>query len=75
MPTVAERQLAAWEKIAAGWPAEDAQQTIRICTACRKGIYLVTDQTGAPYVYTEEEILAHLVLHLRNHHLELAPGI
>ena len=63
----------AWQQIAADWQSRDALQTIRVCNDCSKGIYLVTDQTGIPYVYEPDEILAMTVLHLRNHHIELNP--
>lgn len=73
MSTLAERQLAAWQAIARTWDARDCQQTVRVCNGCKLGMYLVTDQTGIPYQYTDDELLTMVVLHLRNHHMELDP--
>jgi len=79
MPTVAERQLAAWQQIAKGWlvddamPADDGQLVDR-CRACGKGIALAADAYGNLYRYHRDEYLALIVLHLRNHHADLDPN-
>lgn len=78
MPTLAERQLAAWQAIAETWPTsidwnDDGLRSVRRCDACGKGIMLSTDQAGALYMYTDEQWLALVVLHLRNHHAGLDP--
>jgi hypothetical protein len=86
MPTVAERQLAAWQAIAADWPvshdaqhgrdtAMSAHNRAWRCGDCQKGVALAYDDSGRRYQYTDEQWLALIVLHLRNHHPDLDPGI
>lgn len=76
---VAKGQLAAWEKLAAGWEMTDWRtagtlQFVRTCDRCRHGVILLTDTDGREYQYSDEQRLALVVLHLRNHHAELGPG-
>ena len=78
---VATGQLAAWEAIARGWPVShdthfnDAHGKDRSyrCVDCRKGVALALDDAGHRYQYTDEQWLALVVLHLRNHHGDLDP--
>lgn len=72
MPTLAERQLAAWEAIAESWPAR-TDDHVRACGRCGKGIFLELDNSGKRFLYTHEQALALTVLHLRNHHADLDP--
>lgn len=43
------------------------------CDECGKGVWLATDIHGKLYHYTEDDRIAHIVLHLRNHHPDLDP--
>ena len=72
MPTLAERQLAAWEAIAEDWPVSESDRVYR-CGDCAGGVALATDMGGVRYLYTHEQYLALVVLHLRNHHADLDP--
>lgn len=71
---LAEWQLAAWERIADGWPelAED-KTTVYRCPRCDTGVMLATDRHGKTFLYTHEQRLSAVVLHLRNHHADLDP--
>ena len=72
MPTLAERQLAAWVMIAADWPTVIDERVVR-CQACGGGIRLLKDVTGVMYQFDPAQVLALTVLHLRNHHPDLDP--
>ena len=67
---LAEAQLAAWQVIAADWPVTGPSG---LCGVCGKGVILRADAQGRPYRYTPEQVLAHIVLHLRSHHPDLDP--
>jgi len=78
----AAAQLAAWEKLAEDWPvSRDAQSQLITpvsdrsyrCGDCGKGIALAFDINGVRYLYTDQQWLALVVLHLRNHHEDLDP--
>ena len=78
MPTLAERQLAAWERLAEDWPvSHDAghnqQDRSYRCGDCGKGVALALDDQRHRYLYTETQWMALVVLHLRNHHADLDP--
>ena len=84
MSTLAERQLAAWEALAEDWPvSHDAQYDRAVasserdrayrCGDCGKGVALAFDEHGGRYLYTDAEWRALVVLHLRNHHVDLDP--
>ena len=73
MSTLAERQLAAWEAIAEGWPVDLDAEGIGRCRDCGKGVLMWIDRHGRPYRYTHEQVLSLTVLHLRNFHAELDP--
>lgn len=72
MPTLAERQLAAWQRIAETWPVH-LEKPVWRCNACGKGIALSHDTYGHGYHYGIDQWLALIVLHLRNHHPDLDP--
>jgi hypothetical protein len=71
---LAQSQLAAWEKLAADWPAAIDGEGVHRCGKCGKGILLWTDSYARLFRYTHEQVLALIVLHLRNFHAELGPG-
>ena len=75
---VAVDQLAAWEKLAEDWPVNEYRgdgtgQIVGRCGECDLGIMLATDGDGKRYVYTHDQWMALVVLHLRNHHSALDP--
>ena len=72
MSTLAERQLAAWQEIAAHWPLRITTDVCE-CVQCGKGVYLIRDTRGLPFRWTYDQRLAQTVLHLRNHHADLDP--
>lgn len=72
MPTLAERQLAAWEQIARDWPLSLDAEGVGRC-ACGKGVLVWIDRHAKPYRYSHEQVLSLTVLHLRNHHPDLDP--
>ena len=65
-------QLAAWEKIAAGWEILREGRVYR-CADCDAGVALAADGHGKDYTYTADDFRAHIVLHLRNRHPDLDP--
>jgi hypothetical protein len=68
---VALNQLAEWEAIARPWPMERHIHNDRpswCCAVCDKTIYFVNDPRGEIYVYTDAEILALKVAHIRQAH-------
>ena len=70
---VARDQLAAWQDIAQARGVHLDGRVWRC--SCGKGVYLDTDELGRTYVYTPEEKMAAMVLHLRNHHTDLNPDL
>ncbi len=75
MHPVADRQLAAWEKLAGGWPlGADYDQGVFRCCDCAQGVMLLSDRDGRIFQYTPAEHLALVVLHLRNRHADLDPN-
>jgi hypothetical protein len=72
---LASMQLAAWEALARGWQIYRADgSAVERCARCGHGIALMLDDQGRPYRYSEEQWLALVVLHLRNHHADLDPN-
>ena len=69
---IAERQLAAWEALAAEWSSY-ADGPVRRCVSCHIGILRTHDDSGAEYQYTDEQWLALVVAHLRQAHMDLDP--
>lgn len=73
---MAVSQLEAWEKLAQDWPAyEDSLVAVRLmrCASCHIGLYRLTDEDGRPFTYTDAQLLAQVVAHLRQAHMELDP--
>ena len=76
---LALRQLAAWEEIAKDWAtfdgadAEFPNVVVERCASCFGGIYRKTDDLGKTYAYTDAEVLALVVAHLRLAHADLDP--
>lgn len=80
LPPVAAGQLAGWQDIARGWATievidVDFSPAVRNqrCASCLGGIYRVTDPHGKPYPYTDADLLALVVAHLRQAHMDLDP--
>lgn len=67
------RQLAAWEKIAKDWPVYTSAFGFIRCAHCDLTVWRTEDDSGQAYTYTDAEILALRVAHLRNHHPTLDP--
>lgn len=69
---LALRQLEAWEHLARHWSLYDESGYAR-CPFDDMAVYRSEDDSGSPYTWTEPQILAAKVAHLRNHHAELDP--
>lgn len=75
---VALEQLAAWQALARRWPIErhchDTEtrkgQPCWCCGVCDKTIWFVNDPHGNIFVYSDDEILALKVAHIRQAHAE-----
>lgn len=68
---IAVRQLAAWESRARTWElyrANDDEQTPVRCVKCGQSVFFTYDAFGIPYDYTEGELLALTVAHVRQVH-------
>ena len=72
MPSLADRQLAAWQALAEDWETY-ADGRVRRCTACSASVYLITDAAGRPFQYGPDGLLALTVLHLRACHADMDP--
>lgn len=71
---IAEQQLKEWEAIALKWPlyrVNDGTQTPVRCEKCGQSVWFVNDLFGNPYQYSESEILALTVAHIRQRHEEV----
>jgi|SRR5579862_458890 hypothetical protein len=64
---VALEQLKAWESIAESWGVYTDGRSNR-CAECHQNIWFSMDAARHPYTYTEEEILALKVAHVRQCH-------
>lgn len=74
----AERQLAAWQELARDWATlrvldVDCGIWVVRCASCFGGIYRATDRHGHEYRYSDAEIGALVVDHLRRSHPGLDP--
>ena len=69
---LATEQLAAWEKLAANWPLYVDGPCGR-CASCHVNVIRLVDEQGISYVYTDEQLLALKVAHLRQAHMDLDP--
>lgn len=68
---VAKDQLRMWQEAAWHWPLREDTRDKRhgmICTHCQQMIYFISDGRGVLYDYTEDEILALIVAHIRQKH-------
>jgi hypothetical protein len=80
LPPVAAGPLAAWEDLARGWATfrvydvdPGAQAWNLRCASCLGGICRLTDPHGKPYPYSDADMLALVVIHLRQSHMDLDP--
>jgi hypothetical protein len=69
----ATAQLAAWQELAEDWPVALDAEGVGRCEACGKGVILWLDKSKRPYRYTDEQVRALIVLHLREYHADLDP--
>lgn len=69
---MAVRQYQAWLDLARVWGLlyDDVDGQER-CEACGIGVISVNDRLGVNRIYTDDERLALIVGHLRNHHRDL----
>jgi hypothetical protein len=69
---LAVKQYQAWQELARVWPLlyDDVDSQER-CEACGIGVISINDRLGVNRIYTEDERLALVVGHLRNHHRDL----
>jgi hypothetical protein len=77
----AERELAAWEGFAARTATKEIPVIILRCEQlmmtgypCGRSIAVLTDNYEVPIEYTDGQVLAFKVLHLRNFHPDLDPN-
>lgn len=78
LPAVAAGPLAAWQDMARSWATfkvldVDTGSYVQRCASCMGGIYRVTDRHHKPYPYSEADLLALTVAHLRMSHMDLDP--
>jgi hypothetical protein len=73
---LAQRQLAAWQALAADWPvhATDEDGQIKLaCGECGRGIVPLRNTTG-DYHYVLRHFTDATVMHLRQRHAEVEPA-
>ena len=73
---LAQDQLAAWQKLAVGWvsyPDRLGKVELQRCGSCHVGLYRTTDESGHPYHYSPDQLLAQVVAHLRQAHQDQDP--
>lgn len=70
---LAARQLAAWEELAHDWTGYLDEDEVVRCASCHIGLWRIRDDHGTQYQYTDEQLLALKVAHLRQAHMELDP--
>jgi hypothetical protein len=66
---IALGQLVTWQDIALKWPLAQVDRENR-CGVCEQNIWFLCDTKGQVYKYTNDEILALVVAHLRQRHSE-----
>jgi hypothetical protein len=80
MAAIARWQLERWEDIARGWPMRTARRYDKIhhkwrnyieCKQCSQLIFWLQDGHGNQIAWTEKDMLAQVVIHLRNIHREI----
>lgn len=69
---LAKQQLAAWEKLAHDWTFYLQGNQVR-CTSCHIAVWRIYDRNMVRYHYTDAELLALKVAHLRQAHMDLDP--
>lgn len=71
---LALRQLAAWQEIASALLLDEVPEVHARCTlsGCSQSV-AVLERGGKRYQYTDDELLALKVAHLRQAHIELDP--
>jgi hypothetical protein len=71
---LAQIQLAAWEAIAVDWPVYADHDTGRLrCASCHGAVLTLVDDRGGFYHWSEDQVLAAKVTHLRARHPSLDP--
>jgi hypothetical protein len=66
---VAQQQLAHWQAVARDWGVYTDGRENR-CAECHQNIWFSMDAARHPYTYTDDEILALKVAHVRQCHSE-----
>ena len=62
-------ELKEWREIAGGWATyKTMDESACRCIRCNQSIYFVYDMHGEHYTYTEDEILALKIAHIRQVH-------
>jgi hypothetical protein len=62
-------QLAVFQEAAIMWPRYPDGRAIR-CGKCDQSMYFTLDPGGKPYRYSDDEIMALIVAHIRQNHEE-----
>lgn len=70
---IAIQQLEVWESVAYGWPRYPDGRCVR-CGKCDQSMYMLRDIQGVMYDYSDSEIDALIVAHLRQRHEEVLNG-
>jgi hypothetical protein len=70
---LAQRQLAAWQAIAAKWTIAKRDDQMA-CGKCDGAVMALADQHGTGYRISSDVILAAVVMHLRACHAEVEPA-
>lgn len=71
---IALEQLALYQRVAAEWPILAYVRKGRECNTCGicdENIWFTSDQAGIKYSYTEEELTALKVAHIRQVHSDI----
>lgn len=71
---LALRQLEAWQTVAQAWETGFDRGCLR-CVSCGQSIARMSDASGVAYHYDNDQLLALVVLHLRECHKELDPDV
>lgn len=70
---LAQRQLAAWQQLAAGWRLQLNERFSLRCDDCGALVVLLTDALDHSYRVTPQQITDATVMHLRRCHEDLDP--
>jgi hypothetical protein len=71
---LAKIQLEAWQAIAVNWAVYFDLDTSQLrCSSCHASVLVMADERGHLYHYSEEQVLACKVMHLRARHASLDP--